>query len=1604
MNLSRNFVTGRMNKEVDERLVPNGEYIDALNIRMGSTEKDEMGVIENSKGNTKLTTLQFQGSLLTNDAKAIGAFEDGAEETIYWFVHDPSFSSSPTGKIDLIVSYDTKTQSLTYHVITINDGGGSNTTLNFSQDYVITGVNKKENLLFWTDNYNQPRFINVTRNYPYPSGGVDQTSAESLLVIKKPPVTSPSVQSLITASQDNYLEDRFICFAYRYRYQDNDYSATSQFSLPAFLPGVFNYSTETALNQGMLNTSNSCVITYNSGGPLVTGVDLLFKDMNSPTIKVIEKLDKDELGLSDNTDYTYTFTNNKVFTILPDSEILRMYDNVPLLSQAQTMMGNRLMYGNYVEGRDLVDLNRNPVRFDYTTSLISTDIGDSDVTTALSSGNYAVNGNQTIASSVVSVDLQDFDLVSGAIISLIIRYEHSTFSGTPPFPTQETAETEIEFTYILPQSFNSVFDLATSADFIDKVGTVTNIQTVANSCSGTTFTDIFNCAAQQTLDSLEKYESGIINVGEPIRIVTSPASDEIGFQIPAIRYVDDPTGVNITQSVYEYYEITYSEASFAEIGNPRSLKSNRDYEVAIVYMDEFNRSSTALVSRDNTEHVPCSLSDTQNRIQVNIPTTQRAPSWATRYKFAIKPDKKDYDVIYSNLFFRDTVSGCDYFLLEGQNSRKIEEGDELYVKADPNGPLGTCVTTTVLEKEAQMRNFLDPLPTDSSGTEIPIPAGTYMKIRANNFSTEVGDLPVVSYGKKTKEATGGSCPNVSYRVNREDPNNAGQFIDYDLPAGSRVKLYFKNERIGKSCSTSGVEARRYKYEETLTVSQDYANFKDWWDGDNVQSLLNGSSAIRTADCGATIPEAQYDSTLAPTDYAGCDLVKCFFRFYRNPSNNELKLVFSGTIGYAGKKKKSKSEVNIEVIRAANIVVFESDPQDAEPDLWYESSESFAIDAAGQHSGNVQNQDFATNTPAIINTDFFNCYSFGNGVESYKVQDSMIGKELVLGNRATSTSELDYRETLRFADITYSGIYNEESNVNKLNEFNLGLLNYKNLEQSFGPIFKMVGRESDILVLQEDKISYVLTGKNILSDAGAGSSLMAVPQVLGTQVARVEEFGISHHPESFAQWGADKFFTDAKRGVVIQLKGNSGQSEQLNVISDTGMKTWFRDLFNTDFYTQKLGGYDPYMNEYVLTSNDQEIPLPEDCIGCNTITNLNVSVSQPRTYCIDFGQTVGDVTVTYNVISTSGTFNINALYNSGNYSSGNVSSSGSFTFSKDSSQVTTADITVTATGSSVIEVIVGCPEVGVIQIVQFVVTSNNEAGQYIHSEYGYNDGTYISPTQSSLVSFQGSSVTPIVSRYSTTSTYEGAPNGPSNGSTVTMSTNKINFDDFEFNPLANKFMYMRSNTLYENNQADVITLLTSASVATPIYYSGTAPTKYSADFTMPSTGDYLYMIWDLREATTTDLCYGADLTTACCGCTGGGGGGGGGDTPTLSVLMGAYPVCRVGTWDSTNGGTIRFQATLDNLTIGNSYTSLLSIAPSTSTVHASLSDFDVNQTFTATATSEVVYYDVTFTLLADGQITPQIELTGTEGTATASFQHTGAANASIGGQLSSCGIP
>jgi hypothetical protein len=1470
--VSRNFLAGRMNKVTDYRILPEGEYIDAMNVRMGSTEKSEIGVIENTKGNLALTTLVGpNGGPLSIDAKCIGAIEDSANETLYWFVHDKSYISSATGVCDLIVSYNIFTNILTYHVISIDDGSGLKSTLNFNEKYLITGVNIIGGLLFFTDNYNPPRFINTQRNYANPIAGVDQVTAEELLVIKRPPTESPKVQPIITSGQENYMDTRFISFAYRYRYIDGEYSATSQWSQVAFVPQPFQFSVSNMLNDGMQNICNAAIITYNSGSSLVVGIDLLFKQSANNIIKVIEKLDKDPLG-ANNTEMQYTFSSSKIFTILNSSELLRLYDNVPRYAQAQTIMGNRLMYGNYIDGYNLIDKFGVPVKFEYFTSLITEPIGTSSIPDNQESANYSIDGPQTIPNAATFIDLSGKTLAEGSLISIQITISHAQFSGSTPFPSETTDFIPLEFDFFLPTSYTSVYQLATSSEFQAAVGTslpIGNIKPVYSSipgtetsCDGTTFTDNVNCVLPNNLDSYTKVGSGISNLGQAIQIIASPASSKIGFQFIAMKYVDDV--VTPTKTIYEYYSVSFTVATFQEIANPQSLHSNRGYEIGIIYMDEYNRSSTALVSPNNTEHIPCGYSANKNGIRVTIPVEQRAPVWAKRYKFVIKPDEEFYETIYCNLFFTDPDTNEVWFLLEGENTRKVEVGDRLIVKADTSGPVSNCAYATVLEKSSQSAGFI------VSKEGVKALAGVYMKINPNTFNAVVDPLATIKYGRLKATADCGVGKVLNYSMSIADPANPGMFIDYTVPAGSRIYFLWNWDRHGLA---GNCEASHYAVDKMFISSRAYQNMEDWFNGENI-----ATSVTKNQGENCSLQFAPGNGILTPSFIQD----QAYFQFYRNPTTNELILQFSTVRSCAeafgcGVKRKANVEITIDVYRAIDTLIFETEPSDALPDVFFENNLSFSIDDNGNHSGNVQNQDINANLPGIVDTEFFNCFAFGNGAESYKVRDSIIGKYFNLGERVNTVSAQDYKESNRFADITYSGIYNAETNVNKLNEFNLGLLDYKNLETSFGPIYILDGRETDVLVLQEDKISYVLAGKNLLSDSAAGGAITSVPEVLGTQIARTEKYGISFNPESYVQWGANRYFTDVKRGSVLNIKGDSMSQDQLIVISEFNMRTWFRDEFNTSFNTQKLGGYDPYMNEYVLSTNNTSLPVDIQCLNCGvsqtfTLTRIPPATEASFKYCVDLGPLVGSTKVSWNLVSAvGGDFKVNATYNGTLYSSGWVDASGEINFLKDDISVETVDIEIIyASSSLIIDVLVDCPIGEVLTVVEVVLTNNSDYSKSTHVEYRYTNGAFIGPLQSNAVIFTSSTTAPVVSRYNAITGYAGSGSFPPELSTMMIRNNQIPPDTYVFDPLSDKFKYLRTNVLYPNTTVGINSLLALASTATPIVGSGTI---YSSQFTVPSKslGNYLYLIWDYRDAFPIPLCF--DVASnpdakkdICCDCT------------------------------------------------------------------------------------------------------------------------------------------
>ena len=609
-----------------------------------------------------------------------------------------------------------------------------------------------EDFLFFTDDYNPPRFIDITKNYPEPSGGAgstDQFTDEDILVIKKPPLTAPTFTLSTTGGDENYTEERFLCFAYRYRYENNQYSATSPFSNPAFQTAPFDYNDSSQLNDGMQNVKNEINITYNSGGPLVKGIDVLFKESNNSVIKVARKFDKVADGLADDTDYNFTFNSNQIFTVLPESELLRLFDNVPRFAKAQTVMGNRLVYGNYVEGYDLKDKNNNPLNLDFDVELISESSNSFQVSSNVLSNTFTIDGSQD-ANSILSINFANVQLTRGSQISVSFTLSHRAFTNTTPpnnVPVEQSVSTPVAFTYTLQEDFATVNDLATNQDFIDRVGTALPGGTILpvydpinpTSCSGTTFTDGYNCSITNILDASlattwTKYVSGRTssitppsqNNGEAILIGSSVGSDVLTFTVLAMRRVTDIANPNApaTESAYEYFDISNPSVIVSTSTSALSLHSNRNYEVGIIYMDEFGRSTTALVSEFNSKYVPCTFSYLKNRLRVNIPSYQLAPSFATRYKFCIKPDLENYETIYSDRFyFKD---GYAYILLEGENARKVEDGDRLIVKKDSEGTVSNCRYTNVLDKQSYEEGVI------ATGS----PAGPYMKIKPNDFTID----------------------------------------------------------------------------------------------------------------------------------------------------------------------------------------------------------------------------------------------------------------------------------------------------------------------------------------------------------------------------------------------------------------------------------------------------------------------------------------------------------------------------------------------------------------------------------------------------------------------------------------------------------------------------------------------------------------------------------------------------------------------------------------------------------------------------------------------------------------------------------------------------
>ena len=533
---SRNtFIKSKMNKDLDARLIPKGEYRDAFNVSVSKSEGEDVGSLENILGNIYVTNFGFSttsGSPVYMEC--IGHFSDEANNRIILFLtayEDSSFDNLSNNINDSILGAN----SLEYSAIVcfnVNDGSYNILTqgnyLNFSTTHPILGVNVIEELLFFTDNRNQPRKININTaignsnyynnedhvsvakyypynpihllenvtntqflqgsNFPAYNSGMKNVVSEYLPIHTSALIESVSTTQievsgehyniqpeqssnlgdgdLITSHRLNntikvntinvntninkttftvintsgislttlfeindviyfqrqnplynvnwpgdpeYAKRKFLRFSYRFKFDDGEYSLMAPFTQIAFVPeqdGYFigdkatNTTTVTgglvedgsvqagqeskAYESTIVNFMQNKINDYNlmieapskfEGGEnlmnfneinsllKITEIDILLKLSDSQNVTVIDTLQIQDFGNLASTYYDYNYQSKKPWRVLPEDEITRVSDAVPIKAFSQEVVGNRIIYGNYF------DKHSSPVNLDYTIAV-----------------------------------------------------------------------------------------------------------------------------------------------------------------------------------------------------------------------------------------------------------------------------------------------------------------------------------------------------------------------------------------------------------------------------------------------------------------------------------------------------------------------------------------------------------------------------------------------------------------------------------------------------------------------------------------------------------------------------------------------------------------------------------------------------------------------------------------------------------------------------------------------------------------------------------------------------------------------------------------------------------------------------------------------------------------------------------------------------------------------------------------------------------------------------------------------------------------------------------------------------------------------------------
>ena len=230
------FLKSKMNKDLDARILPNGEYRDAQNVNVSKSEGEDVGSLENVLSNIQISDIKsdiVQAEILNFDTlsgtatpptenqiekaldtlEIIGKFMDVRNDRIFLML--TNYNDTSPDRISNFASSDGLTAGGSFiykgaccYICEYNVSTSTNTVLvagnflNFSKTHKILSINILEDLLFWTDDRNQPRKINIQRaiNESYSSGDPYYYNEDQISVAKFAPVLPISLIEEVSAN------------------------------------------------------------------------------------------------------------------------------------------------------------------------------------------------------------------------------------------------------------------------------------------------------------------------------------------------------------------------------------------------------------------------------------------------------------------------------------------------------------------------------------------------------------------------------------------------------------------------------------------------------------------------------------------------------------------------------------------------------------------------------------------------------------------------------------------------------------------------------------------------------------------------------------------------------------------------------------------------------------------------------------------------------------------------------------------------------------------------------------------------------------------------------------------------------------------------------------------------------------------------------------------------------------------------------------------------------------------------------------------------------------------------------------------------------------